>query len=499
MSAPGLFFTLPFAGLLLSIALLPLIAPAFWARRHEPVAGVWILAFVVPGCMALGTGHVVEGLLHALLIEYLPFLAIVIALYVIAGEIRIAGRLAGTPTGNTLLLACGAVLASFMGTTGASMLLIRPLLRANAQRQARAHQVVFLIFLVANVGGALTPLGDPPLFLGFLRGVRFLWTMEQLWPATAFLAVMLLGIFWSVDHWFWKREGRPLSATGEGSLRLEGGGHLLLLSAAVGVVLASGLLKDHALFRDAELLDAHAGRVAAAVEAVQVSESGLRAGGHLDDLLRARAELSAARAVAEDAAERGFVISGVKVTFLQLSRDLLLLLLALASLRMTPPHLRRRSGFSWGPVREVAVLFAAIFVTMAPVIAMLRAGVEGPLAPLVRAVVHADGSPVPLSYYFATGALSSFLDNAPTYLIFFNTAGGEASALMRDVEALAAISAGAVFFGAMTYIGNAPNFMVRSIAEEEKVAMPSFFGYMFRWSIPLLLPLLVLAGWLFIA
>ncbi len=499
MNAPGLLFTLPFAGLLLSIAFLPLVAPAFWARRHEPVACAWMLAFVIPGCIAFGAAHVVESVLHALLVEYVPFLAIVVALYVIAGEIRIAGRIAGTPVGNTLLLAFGAVLASFMGTTGASMLLIRPLLRANTQRKARAHQVVFLIFLVANVGGALTPLGDPPLFLGFLRGVRFLWTLEHLWPATVFLALALLAVFYCVDRWFWKRDGRPLNATGRGMLRLEGGWNLLLLAVAVGVVLASGILKDHTLFRDPAELDAHAHSVASAAEALRAAESDLVAGGRLDALLRARAQLSEARAAGEEAAQRGFLLSGVKVTFLQLARDLLLFALAFLSLRMTPAQRRHATGFSWGPVREVAVLFAAIFVTMAPVIAMLRAGVDGPLAQLVLGVVNEDGSPVPLSYYFATGALSSFLDNAPTYLIFFNTAGGEAAVLMHDVRALAAISAGAVFFGAMTYIGNAPNFMVRSIAEEEHVVMPSFFGYMLRWSVPVLLPLLVLAGWIFIA
>ena len=465
-SAPAsLLAALPFAGLLLSIALVPLLAARFWHHHYGKVAAFWALAWLLPGALAFGVAPVSHGFLDAMLLEYLPFIILIGTLYVIAGDIRLTGQLSGTPWGNTLLLGAGTLLASVMGTTGASVLLVRPLLHANAHRKSRAHQVVFFIFLVSNIGGALTPLGDPPLFLGFLKGVEFFWTGEHLWPMMLSVAGVLLGLFFIMDWVLWQREGAPRSVlvhcsasarqSGAASKRLgvEGGANVVLLLMAVALVLGSGLLHKRAPFYDA----------------------------------------------AEEDAVASIAVAGLRVPWLQVLRDGLLLLLAFISLRLSPLAQRRTRGFSTAPIVEVALLFAGIFVTVAPVIAMLKAGAQGPFASVVLGVTGADGEPVPLRYFWACGILSSFLDNAPTYLVFFNTAGGDAAALMSEHSVLMAISAGAVFMGANTYIGNAPNFMVRAMAEEAGVKMPSFFGYILRWTLPILIPLWLLAGWLFVA
>jgi Na+/H+ antiporter NhaD/arsenite permease-like protein len=499
MTAPNSLFVWPFVGLLGSIALLPVIAPKLWEHKHERIALLWALASVIPGIAVLGFGVVADSVLHALLSEYLPFIVIAFVLYVIAGEVRVSGRLSGTPLGNSILLLIGTVLASLMGTTGASMLLVRPLLRANARRRQRVHQVVFLIFLVCNAGGALTPLGDPPLFLGFLKGVSFGWTFAHLWSPTLVLSGALLSVFFILDRHYWMREGSPVGDSSGGKLRIQGGVHAALLLVCACIVLASGLFRDHELFRDTEAAAFHEPRLAEAESQLREAQARASVAGGCEDILRARARLNELRALQEASAQRGLSFGTVHLSWLQLLRDGLLVLCAFISLALVPPRIRRSDGFTWAPVREVAVLFAAIFITMAPVIQMLQAGVDGPFAQLILGVVRADGSPIPFSYYCATGVLSAFLDNAPTYLVFFNMAGGEAQALMNEVSALAAISAGAVFFGAMTYVGNAPNFMVRSIAASEGVLMPSFFGYLSRWSVPFLLPLLLLLGWCFLA
>ena len=499
MTAPNILFVLPFVGLLGSIALLPVFAPELWERRHERIALLWALASIVPGIAAFSLGFVADSVLHTLLFEYLPFIVMAFVLYVIAGEVRVSGQLSGTPLGNSILLFVGTVLASFMGTTGASMLLVRPLLRANASRRHRVHQVVFLIFLVSNAGGALTPLGDPPLFLGFLKGVSFDWTLKHLWSPTLILSGVLLICFFFIDRYHWIREGSPVGGSSGSKLRIQGGVHAALLLVCAGVVLASGLLRDHELFTDSEAAALHQPRLVEAESQLREAEARASVAGGCEDILRARARLNELRAIQEASAQRGVSLGTVHLSWLQLLRDGLLVLCAFISLALVPPRVRRSDGFTWAPVREVAVLFAAIFITMAPVIQMLQAGVDGPFDQLILGVVRADGSPIPFRYYFATGALSAFLDNAPTYFVFFNMAGGGAQALMNEVSALAAISAGAVFFGAMTYVGNAPNFMVRSIAAREGVAMPSFFGYIGRWSLPILLPLLLLLGCCFFA
>ncbi|MFT7772348.1 sodium:proton antiporter [Roseateles sp.] len=430
----GLAWAAPFAGLLLSIAVLPLAAPALWHHHFGKIAAAWTLALLLPFGLSFGAAATGGVLMHTLVEEYLPFTILLCALYTTAGGIYIRGNLRGSPRLNVGLMALGALLASFMGTTGACMLLIRPLIRANDNRRHNAHVVIFFIFIVGNVGGSLTPLGDPPLFLGFLQGVSFFWTLGHLLPETLFLLAALLAVFWAIDAWLFRHEGvtRPDPTPDTATLGLEGAINLAPLAAAVGLVLMSGYWKPGIVF----------------------------------DLW------------------------GTPLPLQALVRDAGLVLVTAVSLWITPAGVREKNRFSWAPMQEVAKLFIAIFLTMVPVMAMLKAGPAGVFAPVASRLDS------PWAYFWFTGGLSSVLDNAPTYLAFFNLAGGDAQRLMGEGAAvLVAISGGAVFMGAMTYIGNAPNFMVKAIAEERGVKMPSFGGYLL-WSCAVLLPLLFLMAWI---
>jgi Na+/H+ antiporter NhaD/arsenite permease-like protein len=431
----------PFAGLLLSIALLPLLAPSFWHRHCGKVAAAWALAFLLPFAARYGPSIAAAGFLHALLAEYLPFVILLASLFAVAGGIHIRGNLCGAPGLNTAILALGAGLASLMGTTGASMLLIRPLIRANDNRVHKVHVVVFFIFIVSNIGGSLTPLGDPPLFLGFLQGVDFFWTARHIFPETLFMVGLLLALFWVLDRHYYRKEG-VLLADPTPDTRMfgfDGAANFVLLAAIVGLVLLSGLWKSPVVFE----------------------------------------------------------IHGTALGLPGIVRDVGLIAIMLISLKTTAATVHADNQFDWEPMREVAKLFAGIFLAIIPVIAMLKAGVDGPFGAVVAAVTRADGQPDPVMYFWATGLLSSFLDNAPTYLVFFNTAGGDPRTLMTTHAAtLAAISAGAVFMGANTYIGNAPNLMVKAIAEGRGVRMPSFFGFM-MWSGAILMPLFILSTFIF--
>jgi len=442
-SGLAVWWGVPFAGLLLSIALCPLLMPLFWHHHFGKISLAWALAFLLPCAAYFGAGAAAVGALHAFAAEYFPFIILVTSLFVVAGGICVRGNLHGTPGLNTGLLALGTVLASLMGTTGASMLLIRPLIRANDNRKHAAHIVVFFIFLVANAGGSLTPLGDPPLFLGFLKGVDFFWTLKNIFLETLFLCVALLVIFYFLDrHYYRNREEEfapSLDPTPDSAIRFEGKVNFFLLAAIVGLVLMSGIWKP----------------------GVTLS------------------------------------VFSVGVELQNLVRDILLVGVIFVSLAITPKRARQGNEFSWGPIQEVAKLFAGIFITIIPVIAMLRAGEAGAFAPIVRAVTDGGGQPINAMYFWAAGILSSFLDNAPTYLVFFNTAGGDPALLMTKLAGtLAAISCGAVFMGANSYIGNAPNLMVKAIAEERGIKMPSFFGYM-AWSCAILVPLFVLMTLIF--
>jgi Na+/H+ antiporter NhaD/arsenite permease-like protein len=428
---------LPFAGILLSIALWPLWAPLFWHHHFGKITAAWALVFLVPFAYAFGPGVAAVNVVHTLLAEYLPFILLLTALFTVAGGIFIRGNLHGSPGLNTAILAIGAVLASVMGTTGASMLMIRPLIRANDNRQHKAHVVVFFIFIVSNAGGSLTPLGDPPLFLGFLKGVDFFWTASYIFPETLFLVGALLALFYGLDWWHYHRreEVLPVDPTPDSTrIGFDGAANFWLLGVIAALVLLSGFWKSAAVVN----------------------------------------------------------VLGIELGLPALVRDVGLMAVTLLSLSMTPRQVHEDNQFSWVPMQEVAKLFAGIFLTIIPVIAMLKAGVNGPFSAIVSAVTRPDGTPDPAMYFWASGALSSFLDNAPTYLVFFNTAGGDPKVLMNALApTLAAISAGAVFMGANTYIGNAPNLMVKAIAEDRGVKMPSFFAYM-AWSGAILIPIFII-------
>ncbi|WP_283151254.1 sodium:proton antiporter [Silvimonas soli] len=435
----SLAWTIPFAGMLLSIAVFPLLAPHFWHDHFGKIAAFWIAVFLVPFAMVFGPDAALHSVVHALVGEYIPFILLLFALYTISGGILVWGTLRGSAGLNTGLLALGTALASIMGTTGAAMLLIRPILKANAHRQHNVHVVVFFIFLVANIGGGLTPLGDPPLFLGFLQGVSFMWTVKHMFPSVLFCSAVLLAVFYVLDRRFWQRDPAPVATEKPQPIKLYGLWNMALIGGVVAAVLMSG-----------------------------VWNSGVQ-----------------------------FDVYGTPVDLQSVVRDVLLLVFALISLWLTPKQIRAGNEFNWFPILEVAKLFLAIFITIAPAIAILRAGEAGHLAALVKVVSNSNGEPIDGMYFWMTGLLSSFLDNAPTYLVFFNLAHGDAAHMMGPMAStLLAISMGAVFMGANTYIGNAPNFMVKAIAEQGKVKMPGFFGYML-WSGAILMPLYLLVTLIF--
>jgi Na+/H+ antiporter NhaD/arsenite permease-like protein len=422
---------------LASIALFPIVAPRFWHRRMGGVAFAWVVALLAPLALISGPVAAAVAAWHALMVEYLPFIALLLALYTTGGGVLLRGGLRGTPAGNTAMLISGMVLGAVMGTTGASMVMIHPLMRANAHRRRKVHLVLFLIVLVANASGALTPLGNPPLYLGLLHGVPFLWPARHLFAPLLVLSFLLLSVFYLLERCLAARE--PAAPPPE-RLHIRGWGNLALIALVVIAVPAQRLMPARYL-----------------------------------DLL------------------------GEPIAVPLLGGVLLLFAVTLISVAITARSIRQANDFAWHPMAEVAILFAAIFVTIAPVIAMLRAGPEGPLASLLEMCRDGNGRSWPLAFFWLTGMLSAFLDNAPTYLVFFQLAGIDPSALSGGQGVtLAAISAGAVFFGGLTYIGNAPNMMLRAIAAHRGVRMPGFFGFMLLAS-GVLLPVLVIVSLLFFA
>jgi len=426
-------WALPFIGILVTIATGPLLFKRFWHRHYGKLAFLWSVLTLAPLAAVYGAPAALTAFTHAALAEYLSFIVLLFALYVVAGGILVTGELRGTPLVNAAMLAFGTLIASVVGTTGAAMILVRPLIRANAARLHNVHVVVFFIFLVANIGGALSPLGDPPLFVGFLHGVDFFWTMRNIWFETALVAGWVLAAFVALDVWYYRKD-RLVTTVGETKpptkLGVSGGINLLLIAGIIVTILATAAWKP----------------------AISVN------------------------------------VYGTTLELQNIARDAALVLIAILSLELTPNEHREANGFTWEPIDEVAILFAGIFVCIIPVVAMLDAGKNGAFAWLLTAVTTPDGSPNDVAYFWLTGALSAFLDNAPTYLVFFEVAGGDARELMGPLATtLAAISMGAVYMGAMTYIGNAPNLMIYAIAVERGVKMPSFFGYML-WSAAVLLP-----------
>lgn len=435
-----LWWTAPFAGLLLSIATGPIFYPHLWEHHYGKFAAFWAALVVAPLLVWAPLDQAAGALIHTLLGEYVPFIILIFALYTIAGGILVTGNIHGSPAANTAILAIGAVLASCVGTTGASMILIRPIIRANDDRLHNVHVVVFFIFIVSNCGGALTPLGDPPLFVGFLKGVDFFWTTRHLFTETLVVVGALLAMFYLLDAWLYRKEGRVKpDPTPDSRVAIKGLPMLGLIAVVVGAILLRGSWSP-----------------------------GI-----------------------------SFALAGISFPLQDLVSNAAMLAAGLASLKFANPIYREQNGFGWGPVKEVAKLFAGIFICIVPVIAILAAGRNGALAPLVALVTNPDGSPNNAMYFWLAGGLSSFLDNAPTYLVFFELAGGDPKVLMGPLATtLAAISTGAVFMGANTYIGNAPNFMVYAIAKDMGIRMPSFFGYM-AWSLAVLVPLFGLVTLLF--
>ncbi len=437
-----LYSCIPFACMLLSIALLPLVAGTLWHHHFGKISGFWAGCLAIPFVISY-KGLAVYEIFHIILADYVPFIILLWALFTVSGGILLRGTLRGSPLVNTIIILIGTILASWMGTTGAAMLLIRPFLRANEHRKNKTFMVVFFIFLVANIGGSLTPLGDPPLFLGFLHGVSFFWTMKIL-PHMLVTSGILLVVYFCLDTYFYKKEGGKPADDGEKQpLRLVGTYNFIFLGGIIGAVLMSGV-----------------------VDLGEVSTFGVHR--VVQDWLR----------------------------------DGLLLVFGIGSLLATPRALREENEFTWFPIIEVACLFIGIFITMIPCLLLLKAGPNGAFAFLINAVKE------PVHYFWVTGLLSAFLDNAPTYLTFFNTALGSFYAGISEAQAvpmlmtekaiyLKAISTGAVFFGACSYIGNAPNFMVRSIASESGTSMPSFFGYIFKYALIFLIPTFVVVSLIF--
>ena len=544
-----LWSIIPFIGMLLSIAIVPLINFHFWEHHYGKFSLAWIAIFSIPFIIAYKSDGWYE-IVHIVLLDYVPFIILLAALFTCAGGICLKGSLRGSPVVNTTLIAIGTALASWMGTTGAAMLLIRPILRANEWRKYRVHVVVFFIFLVANIGGSLTPLGDPPLFLGFLKGIDFFWTMALL-PAMIPVVIILLIIFFIVDTVLFRKEGTPPDDGEKEPLRLEGVWNFVLIAGIIGAILWSKSLADGP-FKDHSVAEKMAPQIKTAEEKMATTKEKLETYNkeHENDTtvkfdesnheyyelrknhLHAVAEVNGLRAQKSHDENRGISIFGVTVPYFNLVRDGLLILIAFISLLYTPmyrassshdsdhehdhpdhehhehehhaldPNLletnvRAANGFTWGPILEVAKLFIGIFICMIPALKILQAGIDGSLSTVVLAVQTTTNDPVNAMYFWLTGVLSSFLDNAPTYVVFFNTAGGDPTSLMGPMsQTLLAISCGAVFMGANTYIGNAPNFMVKAIAEENGIRMPSFFGYML-WSVVILVPIFVLVTFVF--
>jgi Na+/H+ antiporter NhaD/arsenite permease-like protein len=417
---PHPWMVLPFVLLLLCIALAPVVLAHHWERHYPKVA---VTLGLITAAYYWGGLGAPDAVVHALR-EYVSFMALVGSLYIISGGIHIEVQGEATPLKNTLFLLAGAVLANFTGTTGASMLLIRPWIRTNRARMAGFH-VVFFIFIVSNVGGCLTPVGDPPLFLGFLRGVPFWWVLQNCWETWALATGLLLVMFYLLDARSFRRAPKA-EGTSQGTWGVQGLPNLCFLAVVMGAV-----------FMDPD--------------------------------------------------------KGLGIVSLP---SMVMLAAAAASYFTTRREVHRANDFNFHPVQEVGWLFIGIFLTMLPALDLLKGGEGLTLR-------------TPLQYYFACGGLSAFLDNAPTYLTFLaaemgsqHLDVGDAAQVVKFVTehgtTLVAISLGAVFFGAGTYIGNGPNFMVKAIAEKEAVKVPGFLGYVSGYSLPFLLPVLALVGWLLV-
>lgn len=432
----------PFIGLLLCVAVCPLVCPEWWEKHQPLVVLFWILAFAIPSTIVDGVGSTLEEILECVIGDYITFIVLLFGLFCVAGNIALDGDLAGSPRTNVFMLAMGAILSSIIGTTGASMVMIRPMMKINSWREKKAHIMIFFIFLVSNIGGCLTPIGDPPLLMGFSRGVSFFWSLHLL-PVFLMNLVVLLFIFYKMDMRAYQREifqgAHPDISKPNTEIKLMGKHNVIFIVMIVGAVILSGVLPSLPLFQDAN-----------------------------HNVLGIT------------------IFRDVKLTYPSMIEMAIILLAAFLSFRTTSKKIRKKNHFNWGAIQEVAVLFIGIFITMQP--ALEKMNVLGASMNLNE----------PAKVFWVTGALSSFLDNTPTYLVFLTTIasmgfqqGIQTSLGVVPQKMLMALSCGAVFMGANSYIGNAPNFMVKAIADENGIKMPSFFGYI-GWSLAILIPVFLL-------
>ena len=433
-----LWSCIPFVGMLLCIAICPLVIGEWWDAHKQYGVLFWSLLFIIPFCVAYGWNVGIEQVAESIVGDYLPFIVLLFGLFCVAGNICLEGDLVGSPKVNVILLLIGTLLSSWIGTTGASMVMIRPIIRANKWRSRKTQIVVFFIFLVSNIGGCLTPFGDPPILMGFMRGVPFFWSLKIM-PVFIVNVIILLIVFYILDRRAYRKDlaqgNRPEINAEKSHIRLLGAHNIIFIAMIVGAVILSGELPSLPLFQgaDGETLGIH-------------------------------------------------IIGEATLTFPDIIEVAIILVAAFLSFKTTPKQVRLNNHFTWDAIKEVVILFIGIFITMIPALLILKSkGAE-------------LGLTQPWELFWATGALSSFLDNTPTYLVFLTTAGtlGATEGIVTAVGTIApkmllAVSCGAVFMGANTYIGNAPNFMVKSIAEENGIKMPSFFGYM-GWSLAFLIP-----------
>lgn len=431
-----LWACIPFAGMLLCIAIVPLIKAEWWEKNRPWVVLFWSLVFIIPFAVKYGIGEAAEKLSEVMVGDYLTFIVLLFGLFCVAGNISLDGDLLGNPRVNTVMLFIGTMLSSWIGTTGASMLMVRPVIRANKWRARKKQIMVFFIFLVSNIGGCLTPVGDPPLLMGFTNGVGFFWSLRLI-PLLLTNTLLLLIIFYIIDRREYKKDLadglHPEVKYTKDPIHLSGAHNIIFIVMIVGAVILSGILPK-----------------------------------------------------VNDIFSNGINILGTTLSIASIIEIVIILLAAFLSFKTTDKTVRDENHFTWDAIKEVAVLFIGIFITMIPALMILKSR-------------GADlGLTKPWQYFWITGALSSFLDNTPTYLVFFITAasmgfssGVSTLAGYIPEVTLMAISCGAVFMGANTYIGNAPNFMVRSIAEENGIKMPSFFGYIL-WSLSCLIPVFII-------
>ena len=435
MDFESVLWAIPFLGIIFSMSFLPLIAPNFSKKHGGMIPFAWTAVYLACVACFFGFRELIPATLEPLLNDYVSFIIQIATLYIVAGGIFVDFPNGRGPVFNTMFLFFGSLLAGWIGTTGAAMLLIRPFLRANAQRKRKVHLMVFFIFLVANIGGAATPLGDPPLFIGFLKGVDFFWFIQHLSPVLFGTTFVLCGLFYIVDTILFKKEtGRFEAGRDSVSFVIKGGRNLFFLVLVLLTVISCQF-------------------------------------------------------------ESSFEVAGQTYNYSSVLRNIILVSIAVLSLKLTQKNIREENGFTFAPIREVAEFFVAIFITVAPILSILSKGENGSLAMIFNWIAP-GGEFILSNCFWASGLLSSVLDNAPTFLIFVHLASGNAAELMTTKAAiLTSFSISTVFMGALTYIGNAPNLMVRSISEQHGIKVPSFLGYI-GWSIGILFPIFLVISWL---